>query len=199
MNNIMRKIIITLASLLLLGLLPGTARAQEGVLTSGPLNEVKLNLPITIAGKGVDLSCERILLEDLSAGAAVTYVFNQTYALPYQYAVTPYARWFFWKRRGQEDHPGAGFFLEVSMGLFGGNVVESHWVDPEDGDGKPVYTSEEKNGFGVGPGLAVGHKWISRNGFVGEIYVGAGRNFVGPTEQLLPAFFRSGIALGYRF
>lgn len=61
------------------------------------------------------------------------------------------------------------------------------------------YSTTTEEGIGAGLGLGIGWKWISKSGFVGEIYTGAGRNFVSATQDGVPAYIRSGISLGYRF
>jgi hypothetical protein len=180
----MKKITQFLLVLLLAGTATTTARAQE-LLTKGPLNEVKVNIPMTIAGSA-EIGYERILMEDLSVGVAGSYGWDEDF--PYRYAVQPYARWFFWKHRGQDTFPGAGFFIEVNGAILGVNTLEERVPDP---------VEEVKTGAGLG--LAVGWKWISHNGFVGEVFTGGGRNFVSSTSDDLGGYFRLGVSLGYRF
>ena len=183
-----KKWMLTAAALLLSASFASSAKAQQ-VLTEGPLNEVKINLPMALAGN-IELSYDRILLEDLSLGVAASAAWEDSY--PYKYAVMPYTRWFFWKHRGQDEFPGAGFFIEVNAGFFGCKYTKNTTVGLK-------IDSEDANGFGAGLGLGIGWKWISKSGFVGEIYTGAGRNFVSATKDDVPAYIRSGISLGYRF
>lgn len=181
-----KKWMLAAAALLLSASFSSSAKAQQ-VLTEGPLNEVKINLPMALAGN-IELSYDRILLEDLSLGVAASAAWEDSY--PYKFAVMPYARWFFWKHRGQDEFPGAGFFIEVNTGVFKSKYDKSN--------SSYDYTTTEE-GIGAGLGLGIGWKWISKSGFVGEIYTGAGRNFVSATQDGVPAYIRSGISLGYRF
>ncbi len=189
-----KKWMLAAAALLLSASFSSSAKAQK-VLTEGPLNEVKINLPMALAGN-IELSYDRILLEDLSLGVAASAAWEDSY--PYKYAVLPYTRWFFWKHRGQDEFPGAGFFIEVNAGFFGCKYTKDYSVS-NNGNGGLKIDSKDANGFGAGLGLGIGWKWISKSGFVGEIYTGAGRNFVSATKDAVPAYIRSGISLGYRF
>lgn len=187
----MRKL-ITLLATLLIGGAASSLRAQT-VLTEGPLNEVKINLPVTLAGS-IDLAYERVLLEDLSLGASASMAWNKSY--PYRYSVMPYARWFFWKHRGQDPYPGAGFFIEVNSGFFSATGEKTYRNNEGSSLHLETKTAQE---FGAGLGLGIGWKWISKSGFVGEIFTGGGRNFVPASKDMVPAYFRGGISLGYRF
>ena len=187
-----KKWMLAAAALLLSASFSSSAKAQK-VLTEGPLNEVKINLPMALAGN-IELSYDRILLEDLSLGVAASVAWEDSY--PYKDAVMPYARWFFWKHRGQVEFPGAGIFIEVNAGFFGCKYTDTKNYRVSNGW---VIDSVDANGFGAGLGLGIGWKWISKSGFVGEIYTGAGRNFVPATKDAVPAYIRSGISLGYRF
>lgn len=189
-----KKWMLTAAALLLSASFASSAKAQQ-VLTEGPLNEVKINLPMALAGN-IELSYDRILLEDLSLGVAASAAWEDSY--PYKFAVMPYTRWFFWKHRGQDEFPGAGFFIEVNAGFFDCKYTKINTISNGMNGGLKI-DSEDANGFGAGLGLAIGWKWISKSGFVGEIYTGAGRNFVSTTKDDVPAYIRSGISLGYRF
>lgn len=189
-----KKWMLAAAALLLSASFSSGAKAQQ-VLTEGPLNEVKINLPMALAGN-IELSYDRILLEDLSLGVAASAAWEDSY--PYKFAVMPYARWFFWKHRGQDEFPGAGFFIEVNTGVFKCKYDKSN--SSYDVATKTYnYSTTTEEGIGAGLGLGIGWKWISKSGFVGEIYTGAGRNFVSETNGDVPAYIRSGISLGYRF
>ena len=189
-----KKWMLTAATLLLAASFSSSAKAQQ-VLTEGRLNEVKINLPMALAGN-IELSYDRILLEDLSLGVAASAAWEDSY--PYKFAVMPYTRWFFWKHRGQDEFPGAGFFIEVNAGFFDCKYTKTTNLSSGVNGGLKIDT-KDANGFGAGLGLGIGWKWISKSGFVGEIYTGAGRNFVSATKDDVPAYIRSGISLGSRF
>jgi hypothetical protein len=195
----MRRIVTLFAVTLLAAVAPFAASAQSKLVTEGPLNEVKVNVPMAIAG-AAELSYERILMEDLSVGLSGSYAWDKDFK--YRYSVMPYVRWFFWKHHGQDPYPAAGFFIELNGGVFNQDVTHTkcEW-HPEGGEYGPRLecntTSEILTGGGLG--VALGWKWISHSGFVGEIYTGAGRNFAGTNDDGLWGYVRGGISLGYRF
>ena len=61
--------------------------------------------------------------------------------------------------------------------------------------------------FDIAPGLAVGRKWINRNGFTFELYFGVGRNLLYKSDDNGSPFFpqrssglvRGGVSVGKRF
>ena len=135
------------------------------------LNEVKLNLSTTIWGLFPEVSYERILGEDFSLGASAGINLNSD-NYPLNFAFTPYARWFFGGSSTNLQKYGAGFFIEANGSLF----------------------SNDESDFGAGLGLALGWKYLSRNNWVGELYLGGGRDFANDG-----AYPRMGISIGKRF
>ncbi len=145
------------------------------------LNELKLNLGTTVIGVFPEISYEHVLSEDFSAGASVGINLNSDY-YPLNFAVTPYGRWFFGGNSTSLQKYGAGFFIEASGSVFG--VRTSHLAEDAKPDGD----------LGAGLGVAVGLKHVTRNNWLGELYVGAGRDFVNDG-----AYPRMGISIGKRF
>lgn len=139
-------------------------------------NEVKLNLATTIFGLYPEISYERILHEDFSVGGSAGIGLNGDY--PLDFSITPYARWFFGGTSTNLQKYGAGFFIEANGSVFSHND----------------YDYELSNDVGAGLGLALGWKYISKNNWVGEIFGGAGRDFVSSY-----AYPRIGISIGKRF
>lgn len=150
------------------------------------VNEVKLNLGTTIFALFPEVSYERIFNEDLSAGASVGVNLNSD-DYPLDFAVTPYVRWFFGGNSANLQKYGAGFFIEANGSVFSTDTSRIDY------DGNSV-TATTDNQFGTGLGLALGWKYLSRNNWVGEFYVGGGRDFVNDG-----AYPRMGISIGKRF
>ena len=100
---------------------------------------------------------------------------------------TPYFRWFFGGDAANLQKYGAGFFIEANGGLFS---VDSDELFYENG----AYGSRSETEMGAGLGLALGWKYLTRNNWVGELYFGAGRDFVNDG-----AYPRMGITIGKRF
>ena len=150
------------------------------------LNEVKINLGTTILALHPEITYERIIGEDFSLGASAGISLN-SYDYPLGFALTPFARWFFGGSSVNLQKYGAGFFIELNGSLFQDNNDEYNFEN-----GYNVYSSS--NDIGAGLGLAVGWKYLSRNNWVGEFYLGGGRDFVNDS-----GYPRMGISIGKRF
>lgn len=148
------------------------------------LNELKLNLGTSIFGLFPEVSYERVLSEDLSVGGSAGISLNNEY--PLDFTITPYARWFFGGSSVNLQKFGAGFFIESNGAVFS---QESYNHD----DLMYEYSSSESE-VGAGLGLAIGWKYLSKNNWVGEIYMGGGRDFVNDS-----AYPRLGLSIGKRF
>jgi deoxyinosine 3'endonuclease (endonuclease V) len=70
--------------------------------------ELKLNAFNLIAFAAIDISFERLIDENSSYGVAVFYNFSDyTYsdiAFPKKFSITPYYRWFFYRRFWNVEH-----------------------------------------------------------------------------------------------
>ncbi len=138
-------------------------------------NELKLNALTTIGGY-FEASYERILNEESSVGLSVGTSIDKSFDV--DFAVFPYYRFFFGEKRA------SGFFIEANT------LILSH--------GKEEYFSEDRNKLDFGAGIAVGGKFIStKSGFVGELFVGAGRTLTG--DFFIDVYPRIGISIGKRF
>ncbi|MDD2247626.1 MULTISPECIES: hypothetical protein [Proteiniphilum] len=151
-----------------------------------PLNEVKINLPFTIFATYPEISYERILNSDISVGATLG-VGLDTDRYPYDYAFTPHFRWFFGGNTESMQKYAAGFFIEAN-----GSVYSQVMENGSDFGGSEV------SKLGSGLGLAVGWKYVTLNNWVGEIYLGGGRNFI-KNDYDEVAYPRFGISIGKRF
>ncbi|MDO5666105.1 MAG: hypothetical protein Q4G63_12750 [Bacteroidia bacterium] len=155
------------------------------------LNELKLNLPMTIFGSSPEISYERILNSDISVGASILGSFNIDNN-PYQVIFTPYFRWFFGGSSTNLQKYGAGFFIEANGAIYSQQVSTNSYIGNNN-------TSETKSEVGSGLGMAIGWKFLSKNNWVGEIYGGAGRNFIKSDYVAVGAYPRIGISIGKRF
>lgn len=149
------------------------------------LNEVKLNLATTIFGSYPEISYERILDSDISVGASAGVGLGDDYFL--NFALIPYFRWFFGGSHETLQKYGAGFYLEANGAIF------SYEYNDYDYYGGAFY-SDTAVETGVGLGLAIGWKYLTKNNWVGDFYLGAGRDFANDG-----AYPRFGISIGKRF
>ena len=181
----MKKIlIIPLVIIALSLLLQNNADAQEA--TTSPKNEIKINLLNSVLGLP-EITYEHSLESNMAIGLAIgvgmgnsTDDFSQ-----YKFLAIPYYRVYF----GSVD--GAGFFIEGNAGL--GNVKEnfSNIYYPNNQPIVPVTK------FNFGLGAAIGKKYLTKNGFLGEITGGVGRFF--GENRSVDVYPRIGISLGKRF
>ncbi len=145
------------------------------------LNEVKLNLATTIFGSYPEITYERILDSDMSVGASVGVGLNDDYIL--DFAFIPYFRWFFGGSHASMQKYGAGLYLEANGALFSGDEDSSYG-----------YPESSGSQTGAGLGIAIGWKYLTKNNWVGDFYMGAGRDFANDG-----AYPRVGISIGKRF
>lgn len=147
--------------------------SQEDKLGISGKNEIKVNGLNTILGFP-EISYERILNDESGMGFSIG--FSADDSIDYKFGVTPYYRFYFGKKRA------AGMFLESNLSIFS---AESD-------------NNESENLIGGGFGIGIGGKFLTNNGWIGELIVGAGRNFMNE-EGLGGAYPRVGISLGKRF
>ena len=167
----MKKII----SLIFLVCISLQAFSQEES-TINKKHELKLNALMTLFGIP-EISYEYIINEESSVGVSVLYSFEEGYA--YDYAVTPYYRFFFGSKRA------AGFFVE------GFGMLNS---------GEPDYyngSSSQSNVTDFALGLSLGGKFLTKKEVLFEIIAGVGRNLF--NENSTDAVPRFGISVGKRF
>lgn len=151
-----------------------------------PKNEVKLNLGTSIFALFPEVSYERILNTDLSVGASIGFSAD-TDEIPVNVLFTPYVRWFFGGNSESLSRYAAGFFIEANGGILSRRLGSYEYRGENS-------TLEEKNVMGGGLGLALGWKYLTARNWVGEIYLGLGRDFV--NDEAYP---RLGVSIGKRF
>ena len=142
--------------------------------------EIKIDLLDALALKTVEVSYEHYLSTKSSIGLSALFNFdNSTSDFKYNEdrMITPYFRHYFTENRSWN------YFGEVFLGInFGEDLVTINNV-----------TTEESYTDGA-LGVAVGSKYISKGGFVVDIYAGAGRNlFSDNSPAVVP---RVGLNLG---
>lgn len=156
---------------------------KKSLISEFDRHELKLNLPMTIFGSYPEITYEYLLNEDFSIGATAGFSLKSEANTYIKYAVMPYARWFFGGSYTSLQKYAAGFFLEANAAIFDGEANYT-WIGDD-------------NAFEVGAGLGIafGWKYVSLNNWIGEVYFGMGRDFIGE-DRLYP---RVGISIGKRF
>ncbi len=169
-----------------------TALAQEKEkITGDGNNELKINMAYFVF-EIVELNYERILMDEFSVGVGASYWFDK-YA-DIDFVVNPFFRFYPIDTRRR----AATFFIEGNAGIIGGTdrFYTYEPYDPVTGP-YPVQTYHEKSFVRGGAGVAVGAKFLSKNHFIGEAYLGIGRIF--GAEGYTDTYPRAGINFGKRF
>ncbi|WP_456379283.1 DUF3575 domain-containing protein [Lutibacter sp.] len=153
-------------------------------------HEVKINMSNLIGFKFLDVGYEAILNEESSIGVNVLFNLDKNSDSSgldeYRtFSLTPYYRHFF------SNKYASGFFVEVFTMLHSGED-EYYYSNSSPYDS---YTIEKYTDFAVG--ISAGSKFVSRRGFVAEIYLGIGRDMLGNSD--IEVVGRGGVAIGYRF
>jgi len=148
-------------------------------------NEVKWNATNLIGFSFLDFSYEYLINEESSFGVGVLFNVGESDALDeYRtFSLTPYYRQYFSKKYAR------GFFVEGFAMLNSGEDEEYYYSSDE-------YTSESYTDLALG--ISIGGKFMTKRGFVTEIYLGIGRNLL-DTADYTEVVGRGGVSLGYRF
>ncbi|MDB9961471.1 DUF3575 domain-containing protein [Oceanihabitans sp.] len=169
--------------------------------TKVPHSEIKVNAFNLIVFKSVDFSYEYLIDSESSIGISALINLQDKddrdfLNSPYyneKFAITPYYRRYFSSRYAW------GFFLEA----FGSYNVQ------DDNNEDYVYIAEidtydyvlsDETSSNVAFGIAVGGKFVTKKGFLFEIFGGVGRNIITSNNDVASEFVpRLGASLGWRF
>ncbi|OUR98429.1 hypothetical protein A9Q86_14465 [Flavobacteriales bacterium 33_180_T64] len=154
-----------------------------------PKNEVKVNALYMVIGS-VDLTYERLLNEESAVGLNVVIPFDEAITDDLNYYFSPYYRLYFGKKYA------GGFFLE-GFGLLSSVNSTERFLSGSEFDPVIITREEKVTDFALGIGL--GGKWITNNGFVGELGFGIGRNLTNTDDNVENFVAKIGITIGYRF
>ncbi|MCB0458635.1 MAG: DUF3575 domain-containing protein [Flavobacteriaceae bacterium] len=143
-------------------------------------NEFKINVGSLLL-EFPEFSYDYIINEESTAGVSLAFSIDK--GIGYKFFVYPNYRLFFGRKRA------AGFFIEGNAAFYSQkyeNYDNAHYINIKN------------NAMGFGLGIAVGGKFITKNGFIGELYLGGGRNFLN-TDKIDEGYPRIGISIGKRF
>ncbi len=157
-------------------------------LGQGGNNEIKLNLLNTVLGLA-QLDYERLIADNQGLGlsVAVSVTDKRVYDENYNYILSPYYRVYFGKQKAN------GFFVEANTSIISFDQ-ERYMYNPEN---YTVTRLEDKTHTNFGLGVAVGFKFLTRNGILGELLLGGGR--VMGKNTFIGGYPRLGVSLGKRF
>tara|TARA_R110002073_G_scaffold258681_1_gene421675 strand:+ start:27064 stop:27615 length:552 start_codon:yes stop_codon:yes gene_type:complete len=153
-------------------------------------HEIKLNVLGLLTSEWIDVSYEYLINEESSFGLGLQFglddnnVITDTYRT---FSITPYYRRYFSKKYAR------GFYVE-GFGMLHTFKDDDYYFDILFPTNNVV--NEKRTNFALG--IAVGGKFVSKGGFIADIFGGLGRN-LGNNEYDYDVVGRIGISLGYRF
>ena len=138
-------------------------------------NEIKLNLLMTLFSFP-DINYERIMSNSIGLGLSAAFPLEKNDT---EYRIMPYCRLYFgesWIK---------SFFIEANVAVLG--CREYYNYSSYNQSYKTRTVSD------IGLGLAFGYKYVNRNGYIGELFLGLGRTL---EDRYYP---RCGISVGKQF
>tara|TARA_R110001632_G_scaffold114733_4_gene226149 strand:- start:12677 stop:13225 length:549 start_codon:yes stop_codon:yes gene_type:complete len=152
-------------------------------------HEVTINTLTLIVSEWVDVSYEYLINNESSFGVDIQFGLdsNDDFDTYRTFSVTPNYRRYFSNKYAR------GFFIE-GFGMLH-SYKDSFNYDFVSGS----YDTSTQTDFSLG--ISVGGKWVTKNGFVTEIFAGIGRNLLNNDEDYFSTDVagRVGISVGYRF
>lgn len=149
-------------------------------------NELRLNVTNFIILNAFTADYERLLSDESSLGVSLLIGLGDTNDIDLirNFELTPYYRQFFSKRYAR------GFFVEGFASV----------INREDTFFTSIDTVDSQSQTNVALGVSVGGKFLTRGGFVAEVFVGVGRTLFDNNDFFFDNVIgRGGISLGYRF
>lgn len=156
---------------------------------SNKQNELKINMTNLIGFKWLDIGYERILNEESSVGVGTLISLDKDIDGLDDYrtfSITPYYRHFFSKKYAR------GFFIEGFAMLHSG---EDEFYEYNELTFEGSYNDETYTDLAIG--ISTGAKFVTKRGFIAEIYLGIGRDLLGNSD--IEIVGRGGIAIGFQF
>ena len=186
----MRKI-----ALVILCIYSTISNAQEDLIPqdTDKKNEITLNALTLIASGWIDVSYEYLINKEASFGVDIQFGFdeNGNFDSYRNFSITPNYRVYFSNKYAR------GFFIE-GFGML--HRYKDLFYD-YDYQGS-INSNTEKNITEFSLGVSVGGKWVTKSGFVAEIFGGIGRNILNNSDDSydpIEVAGRVGISIGKRF
>ncbi|MEQ6123525.1 DUF3575 domain-containing protein [Pseudotenacibaculum sp. MALMAid0570] len=151
-------------------------------------HEVTINALTLIVSEWIDVSYEYLINEESSFGIDLQFGLddNNDFDTYRTFSITPNYRRYFSNKYAR------GFFIEA-FGMLHNYKDYYYNFDITTSS----YTTKSQTDFSLG--VSVGGKWVTKSGFVTEIFAGIGRNLLNNDNDFTEVAGRVGISLGYRF
>ena len=165
---------------------PDTVRVEKKLSESlKNNNEIKIDLFYALFGMP-ELTYERIFANNRGAGISMFLGFSTKYTA-FNFGAIPYYRYYFGRRKA------SGLFLEANTAIL--KVADNEKNRPTFSAGGSYDRISNNTLFGIGG--AIGAKFLTRAGFTGEVYLGAGKTLT--DSEFVKTYARFGYTLGKRF
>jgi hypothetical protein len=174
--KITQKSTMAVAILFLLFLCTNRTWSQSETDNNSGKHEIKIN-GLYILLEYIEISYDYVLGEQSTVGISLSVSAGGD--IGYDYMINPNYKLFF------NEKKASGFFIEANSALYSGTYGD--WIFGGD-----------NNAFGFGLGIAIGGKFMNKQGFIGELILGGGRNFAN-TDVIGDGYPRFGISIGKRF
>lgn len=150
-------------------------------------HEITANALTLIVSEWLDFSYEYLINEESSFGVDLQFGLdsNDDFDSYRTFSITPNYRRYFSNKYAR------GFFVEA----FG--MLHSYKDFYNYDFINNSYSEDTFTDFSLG--ISVGGKWVTKSGFVTEVFAGIGRNLFNNDDDLTEVAGRVGISLGYRF
>ena len=150
-------------------------------------HEITANALTLIVSEWIDVSYEYLINEESSFGVDLQFGLddNDDFDTYRTFSITPNYRRYFSNKYAR------GFFVEA-FGML--HTYKDYYAFDF-----VTNTSTVRNETDFSLGVSVGGKWVTKSGFVTEIFLGLGRNLLNNDEDFVEVAGRVGISLGYRF
>lgn len=150
-------------------------------------HEITANALTLIVSEWLDFSYEYLINEESSFGVDLQFGLdsNDDFDSYRTFSITPNYRRYFSNKYAR------GFFVEA----FG--MLHSYKDFYNYDFINNSYSEDTFTDFSIG--ISVGGKWVTKSGFVTEVFAGIGRNLFNNDDDLTEVAGRVGISLGYRF
>ena len=154
-------------------------------------NEIKINLLLSVLALP-EITYERLLEDNMGVGISVAFNVdnNNDVNENYKFLIIPHYRLYF------GDKKASGFFIEGNAAIVNGSSYKVYY-DPAADYVAGYAPTRKENLTSFGLGAAVGGKFLTRNGFLGEVFGGVGRLF--GKDRISDVYPRFGISIGKRF
>lgn len=150
-------------------------------------HEITINALTLVVSEWIDFSYEYLLNEESSLGIDVQFGLddNNDFDSYRTFAITPNYRHYFSNKYAR------GFFIE------GFGMLHTYRDFLNYDATTDTFSTRTQTDFSLG--ISVGGKWVTKGGFVTEIFGGLGRNLLNNDDDLIEIAGRIGISVGYRF